>query len=52
MIRGSNKLKIYRIYPVGLTQRQALYAWKFHNDEDVKSFVQKNPCSKIEVIFV
>lgn len=52
VIRGNNKLKIYRIYPVGLTQRQALYTWKFHNDEDFKSFVQKNPCAKIEVIFV
>lgn len=52
VIRGSNKLKIYRIYPVGLTQRQALYTWKFHNDEDFKSFVQKNPCAKFEVIFV
>lgn len=52
MIRGSNKLKIYRIYPVGLTQRQALYRWKFHNDDNVKSFVKKNPCAKIEVVFV
>lgn len=52
VIRGSNELKIYRIYPVGLTQRQALYTWKFHNDENIKTFIEKNPCAKLEVIFV
>eukprot|EP01018_Ginkgo_biloba_P008934 Gb_12454 [translate_table: standard] len=53
VIQGSDELKIYRIYPVGLTQRQALYTWKFDDDDDdVKNFVEANPCAKLEVIFV
>eukprot|EP01018_Ginkgo_biloba_P029013 Gb_37238 [translate_table: standard] len=51
-IRGGDELKIYRIYPVGLTQRQALYTWKFHGDDGVRSFLENNPCAKLEVIFV
>ena len=51
-IRGDNKLKIYRIYPVGLTQRQALYTFKFEGDADLRSHVESNPCAKFEVIFV
>lgn len=51
-IRGGNELRIYRIYPVGLTQRQALYTFKFENDADLRSHVQRNPCAKFEVIFV
>ncbi|XP_030523357.1 glycoprotein 3-alpha-L-fucosyltransferase A [Rhodamnia argentea] len=51
-IRGGNALRIYRIYPVGLTQRQALYTFKFENDADLRSHVQRNPCAKFEVIFV
>ncbi|XP_031282316.1 glycoprotein 3-alpha-L-fucosyltransferase A-like isoform X2 [Pistacia vera] len=51
-IRGGNKLKIYRIYPVGLTQRQALYTFKFQGDADLRSHIERNPCAKFEVIFV
>ncbi|MFQ6649267.1 hypothetical protein Gotur_023527 [Gossypium turneri] len=51
-IRGDDELKVYRIYPVGLTQRQALYNFKFERDADLKNHIQSNPCAKFEVIFV
>lgn len=51
-IRGGDDLKIYRIYPVGLTQRQALYSFKFDSDDDFRKHVESNPCAKFEVIFV
>ncbi|XP_042407119.1 glycoprotein 3-alpha-L-fucosyltransferase A-like [Zingiber officinale] len=51
-IRGGDDLKIYRIYPVGLTQRQALYNFKFDSDDDFRKHVESNPCAKFEVIFV
>ena len=51
-IRGGNELKVYRIYPVGMTQRQALYTFKFKGDDGFRSHVEKNPCAKFEVIFV
>ncbi|XP_064986757.1 glycoprotein 3-alpha-L-fucosyltransferase A-like isoform X2 [Musa acuminata AAA Group] len=50
-LRGDN-LKIYRIYPVGLTQRQALYSFRFDTDADLGKHVESNPCAKFEVIFV
>ncbi|XP_042479551.1 glycoprotein 3-alpha-L-fucosyltransferase A-like isoform X2 [Macadamia integrifolia] len=51
-IRGGDELKIYRIYPVGLTQRQALYTFKFNGDADLRNYVESNLCAKFEVIFV
>ncbi|GMI78783.1 fucosyltransferase 11 [Hibiscus trionum] len=51
-IRGGDELKVYRIYPVGLTQRQALYTFKFQGDADLRSHIENNPCPKFEVIFV
>nr|WDD38947.1 fucosyltransferase transcript variant 2 [Fagopyrum tataricum] len=51
-LRGGDELKIYRIYPLGLTQRQALYTFKFQGDANFRSHIQSNPCSKFEVIFV
>ncbi|GLT47278.1 hypothetical protein SLA2020_209860 [Shorea laevis] len=51
-IRGGDELKIYRIYPVGLTQRQALYTFKFKGDTDFRNHIESNPCAKFEVIFV
>ncbi|XP_072980877.1 putative fucosyltransferase-like protein isoform X2 [Typha angustifolia] len=51
-IRGGNDLKIYKIYPVGLTQRQALFSFMFENDADLRKHIEKNPCAKFEVIFV
>ncbi|KAL4384041.1 hypothetical protein GQ457_15G013860 [Hibiscus cannabinus] len=50
-IRG-DELKVYRIYPVGMTQRQALYTFKFNGDADLKRHIENNPCPKFEVIFV
>ncbi|XP_068641502.1 glycoprotein 3-alpha-L-fucosyltransferase A-like [Aristolochia californica] len=52
VLRGRDNLKIYKVYPVGLTQRQALYTFRFHEDEDFRQYVERNPCSKFEVIFV
>ncbi|KAI4295654.1 hypothetical protein L6164_035675 [Bauhinia variegata] len=51
-IRGDTELKVYRIYPVGLTQRQALYTFRFNGDDDFRSHLETNPCAKFEVIFV
>lgn len=51
-IRGGDELKIYRIYPVGMTQRRALYTFKFQEESDFRSHIENNPCSKFEVIFV
>ncbi|XP_015892906.2 glycoprotein 3-alpha-L-fucosyltransferase A [Ziziphus jujuba] len=52
IIRGGDELKVYKIYPVGLTQRQALYNFTFEGDAGFRSHVEKNPCAKFEVIFV
>lgn len=51
-IRGGDELKVYRVYPVGLTQKQALYTFKFKRDADLRSHIENNPCPKFEVIFV
>ncbi|MFS7933436.1 putative glycoprotein 3-alpha-L-fucosyltransferase [Helianthus anomalus] len=52
-IRGDkNVLKVYKIYPVGMTQRQALYTFSFKTSTAFKSHVKSNPCAKFEVIFV
>ncbi|GMJ05600.1 fucosyltransferase 11 [Hibiscus trionum] len=50
-IRG-DELKVYRIYPLGLTQRQALYTFKFKDDVDLRNHIENNPCAKFEIIFV
>ncbi|CAI5954209.1 unnamed protein product [Closterium sp. NIES-65] len=46
-------LKIYRIYPAGSTQREALWgeAW-FRNLSQVVAHVTAHPCARLEVIFV
>lgn len=52
-IRGNEKvLKVYRIYPVGMTQRQALYTFSFKTNTAFTSHVKSNPCAKFEVILV
>jgi glycoprotein 3-alpha-L-fucosyltransferase len=51
-IKGDNNLKVYKIYPIGFTQRQALFSNKFNRDSDLVNHVQSNPCAKFEVIFV
>ncbi|TYI41277.1 hypothetical protein ES332_A01G008800v1 [Gossypium tomentosum] len=51
-LRGGDELKVYRIYPLGLTQRQALYTFKFKGDADLKNHIENNRCAKFEVIFV
>lgn len=52
-IRGANdEYKVYKIYPVGMTQRQALYTFRFQDDADFKNHLEINPCPKFEVIFV
>ncbi|ESW28505.1 hypothetical protein PHAVU_003G292000 [Phaseolus vulgaris] len=52
VIRGGTDLKLYKIYPIGLTQRQALYTFSFKGDADFRSHLENNPCAKFEVIFV
>lgn len=52
VIRGGSALKLYKIYPIGLTQRQALYTFSFKGDADFRSHLENNPCAKFEVIFV
>lgn len=51
-IRGNDELRIYRIYPIGITQRQALYTFKFNDVADLERYIKSNPCAKFEVIFV
>lgn len=51
-IRGGDELRIHRIYPLGMTQRQALYTFKFQGESDFRSHIENNLCSKFEVIFV
>ncbi|XP_058097158.1 glycoprotein 3-alpha-L-fucosyltransferase A-like isoform X2 [Magnolia sinica] len=50
-IRG-DELKVYRVYPIGITQRQALYTFKFEGDASFSRYLESNPCAKFEVIFV
>lgn len=45
--------RVYRVYPAGKTQRAALYGertWK--SDADLLNYLARNPCPKLEVIFV
>ncbi|KAJ3677014.1 hypothetical protein LUZ60_002738 [Juncus effusus] len=51
-IKGGDELKLYRIYPVGITQREALYNFKFKDDFQLQKYVKENPCAKLEVVFV
>ncbi|PIN06054.1 Fucosyltransferase [Handroanthus impetiginosus] len=51
-LRGGNELKVYKIYPVGMTQRQALYAFSFKGDSNFKNHIESHPCAKFEVVFV
>ncbi|XP_022922699.1 glycoprotein 3-alpha-L-fucosyltransferase A-like [Cucurbita moschata] len=51
-LKGGDELRLYKIYPVGLTQRQALYTFKFQGDSDLRRHVEDNPCAKFEAIFV
>ncbi|KAL7156816.1 hypothetical protein ABFS83_02G034600 [Erythranthe nasuta] len=51
-IRGGDELKVYRIYPVGMTERQALYTFRFKGDSDFTTHIESHPCAKFEVIFV
>eukprot|EP00850_Spirogloea_muscicola_P019814 SM000200S05804 [mRNA] locus=s200:10930:12586:+ [translate_table: standard] len=46
-------LNIYRIYPANATQRAALYeeAW-FRDDADLRHYFERNPCPRLEVVFV
>ncbi|KAK7362633.1 hypothetical protein VNO77_04751 [Canavalia gladiata] len=52
ILKGGNDLKVYRVYPVGLTQRQALYTFSFSGNADFRNHLESNPCAKFEVIFV
>ncbi|KAL1193398.1 putative fucosyltransferase-like protein [Cardamine amara subsp. amara] len=51
-LKGDNELKVHRIYPLGLTQRQALYNFKFEGNLSLSTHIQDNPCAKFEVVFV
>uniref|UniRef100_A0A0E0LVV1 Fucosyltransferase n=1 Tax=Oryza punctata TaxID=4537 RepID=A0A0E0LVV1_ORYPU len=47
-IRGGDELKVYKIYPIGLTQRQALYQFIFRDDADLEKYIKDHPCAKLE----
>ncbi|KAF8093668.1 hypothetical protein N665_0381s0027 [Sinapis alba] len=51
-LKGDNELRVHRIYPLGLTQRQALYKFKFEGNSSLSTHIQHNPCAKFEVVFV
>ncbi|XP_060168241.1 glycoprotein 3-alpha-L-fucosyltransferase A-like [Lycium barbarum] len=52
VLRGGDELKLYKVYPVGLTQRQALYSFRFNGDIEFKNYIESHPCAKFEAIFV
>ncbi|CAH9103589.1 unnamed protein product [Cuscuta epithymum] len=52
VLRGGDELSVYRIYPLGLTQRQALYTFRFNGDSELRKHIESNSCAKFEVIFV
>ncbi|KAK4405215.1 putative fucosyltransferase-like protein [Sesamum angolense] len=51
-LKGGDEFKIYRIYPIGKTQRQALYSFRFEGDSDFRNHIESHPCAKFEVILV
>ena len=51
-LKGDNELRVHKIYPLGLTQRQALYNFKFEGNSSLSTHIQHNPCAKFEVVFV
>ncbi|KAL0707227.1 hypothetical protein Bca4012_073653 [Brassica carinata] len=51
-LRGDGVLRVHAIYPLGLTQRQALYNFKFEKNSSLSTHIQSNPCPKFEVVFV
>ncbi|KAI3448108.1 hypothetical protein Pfo_004773 [Paulownia fortunei] len=51
-LRGGDELKVHKIYPVGMTQRQALYTFRFKGDSDFRYHIESHPCAKFEVVFV
>ncbi|XP_015058382.1 glycoprotein 3-alpha-L-fucosyltransferase A-like [Solanum pennellii] len=52
VLRGGDELKIYKVYPLGLTQRQALYSFRFNGDTEFKNYIESHPCARFEAIFV
>ncbi|KAL3689893.1 hypothetical protein R1sor_016202 [Riccia sorocarpa] len=52
VIRGDGTLKIFTLYPVGLSQRNALFTPHFETDHDVSTYFEENMCPELEVIFV
>ncbi|KAG7582529.1 Glycosyl transferase family 10 [Arabidopsis suecica] len=51
-LRGDGELRVHGIYPLGLTQREALYNFKFEGNSSLSTHIQRNPCPKFEVVFV
>ncbi|XP_004248751.1 putative fucosyltransferase-like protein [Solanum lycopersicum] len=52
ILRGRDELKLYRLHPLGMTQRQALYNFTFKGDTDFRDHIESHPCAKFEAIFV
>ncbi|PHT70131.1 putative fucosyltransferase-like protein [Capsicum annuum] len=52
ILRGGDELKLYRLHPLGMTQRQALYNFRFKGDTDFRDHIESHPCAKFEAIFV
>lgn len=52
ILRGGDELKLYRLHPLGMTQRQALYNFTFKGDTDFRDHIESHPCAKFEAIFV
>ncbi|XP_078444221.1 glycoprotein 3-alpha-L-fucosyltransferase A-like [Wolffia australiana] len=48
MLLGGSELMVYRIYPAGISQREALYSFEFRSDEELRRFVETKPCAKLE----
>ncbi|KAH1094897.1 hypothetical protein GYH30_040272 [Glycine max] len=52
VLRGANDLKLYKIYPVGLTQKASTLLLQLQRDVDFRSHLESHPCTKFEAIFV
>jgi glycoprotein 3-alpha-L-fucosyltransferase len=52
-VLGTEKdLRLFRIYAVGLSQREALFTSFISTTSQLKELIRQRPCPRIEVIFI
>ncbi|KAG4966041.1 hypothetical protein JHK82_040233 [Glycine max] len=50
VLRGANDLKLYKIYPVGLTQKASTLLLQLQRDVDFRSHLESHPCTNVQLI--